>query len=84
MLQLLSRGGGSVWSHDPFFAHLGMNPKAYTQLKDQDYLVFDLTQDAKEYTSPPIRALVNSGAYSLDVQNADMAILRKRGATSLR
>jgi uncharacterized membrane protein len=76
--------GASVWSRDPFFPHMGMNTKAYTQLKDQDYLVFDLTQDAAEYSSPPIRALVTSGTYTFDLQQADIAILRRRGAPSLK
>ncbi|HTA37448.1 MAG TPA: DUF2079 domain-containing protein [Candidatus Acidoferrales bacterium] len=68
----------SVWSHDPFFARLSMNPQAATTMKSQAYLVFDLKQDAAEYASAPIRRLVDSGRYSLLLQKDDIAILKKR------
>lgn len=71
----------TVWSHDPFFAHLSMNPKASTSMTGQDYLVFDLKQDAAEYASAPIRRLLATGEYALVRQEAGIAILRKRGAS---
>jgi uncharacterized membrane protein len=76
-LQALPRSA-SVWSNDPIFAHLGMNPQASTTMKGQDYLVFDLTQDAGEFASPAVRHLIASGSYSLDLQKDGIAILRRR------
>ena len=45
----------SIWSHDPIFAHLSMDPNASVNNNGQDYLIFDLPQDATEYASTPIR-----------------------------
>ena len=76
LLQSLPKDA-SVWSHDPFFAHLGMNPRASTTLNGQDYLVFDLAQDGPEYASGPIRRLVSTGEYSLERQEFGIAVLRR-------
>ena len=76
LLQSLPKDA-SIWSHDPFFAHLGMNPRASTTLNGQDYLVFDLAQDGPEYASGPIRRLVSTGEYALKRQEFGIAILRR-------
>jgi uncharacterized membrane protein len=73
-------GNASVWSHDPFFAHLGMNPNASVNLNGQEYLLFDLTRDAEDYASASTRQLLKSGTYSLVRQEAGIAILHKNGA----
>jgi len=71
-------GDASVWSHDPIFAHLSMDPNASVTMNGQEYLVFDLDQDRTEYESPPIRELLTSGAYAIELQRDGLAILRKR------
>ena len=68
----------SVWSHDPIFAHLSMNPNASVNLNGQEYLIFDLPQDAAEYDGAPVQHLLTSGTYGVSLQRANLIILHKR------
>jgi uncharacterized membrane protein len=68
----------SIWSHDPIFAHLSMDPNASVNNNGQEYLIFDLPQDATEYASAPIQHLLTSGTYAVTLQRANLIILHKR------
>jgi uncharacterized membrane protein len=68
----------TVWGHDPIFAHLSMNSNASPNMDGQDYLIFDLSQDAAQYASAPIQQLVTSGTYVVVGSEDGLTILRKR------
>ena len=79
--QVCARCDGTLRS-DPYRLAVALLFAVSISRARQDYLVFDLEQDAAEYASAPIRKILATGEYALAHQEAGIAILRKLGAST--
>lgn len=68
----------NIGSGDEFFAHLGLHPNAMLDRSDQDYLVYDVTQDGPLWRSSRVQGLITHGTYSVVLQRGSVVIIRRR------
>jgi uncharacterized membrane protein len=66
----------SVYSDDTMFAHLGMNPQASVNMQLQEYLVFDVVDDAPMWKSATIQGLI-AQSYDAVLQAQGLIILKR-------
>ena len=68
----------SIRSDDAIFAHLGMNPNASIDGSGQQYLVYDMAEDAAQWNSQRVRDLLANGGYRVFLRRGQIVILSRK------
>jgi hypothetical protein len=67
----------TIRAHDELFAHLGMDPNAMIDGSGQEYLVYDVVDDAAQWKSPETQSLVTHKRYRVVLRAGSLIVLRR-------
>lgn len=70
--------GATIYSNDRIFAHLGTQPQASVNLAKQEYLVFDVVEDAALFKSDAVQGSIARGEYRVVSTAHGLVVLRRR------
>lgn len=67
----------SIRADDEIFAHLGMNPNAMIDGSGQQYIVFDVIDDAAQWKSAAAQSLLAQKTYRIVLRRGTLVVLRR-------
>lgn len=68
----------SILSDDAIFAHLGMHTNASIDGSGQEYLVYDVIEDASQWRSSAVQELLARGIYRIVLRRGSIVVLRRK------